>query len=102
MPAPPFDWGEDNVDHIWDAHEVAPDEAEQALADPKRVPGEAYHTESEKRYAFIGMTEDDRLLFVVFTYRNTEHGRMIRVISARDATPDERRQHRRKGKGKAR
>jgi uncharacterized DUF497 family protein len=90
MAGPRFDWDEDNINHIVNGHEVEPEEAEQALADMHRVPGDAYRgTYGEKRQAVIGRTIEDRILFVVYTVRR---GR-IRVVTARDADPGERRRY---------
>ena len=84
-----FDWYDANIDHIA-GHNVRPEEAEEALTDPRRVGMPAYNTSSETRWAMIGATPDERLLFVVFTRR----GRLIRVIMARDVDARERRRYR--------
>jgi uncharacterized DUF497 family protein len=88
-----FDWDEDNVDHIAE-HGVDPEEAGEVLSSPARIHVPAYSTESEERRAVIGPTEDGRLLFVVIARRE---GR-IRVVSARDATPGEKKRYRRRSK----
>lgn len=85
-----FEWDGANVDHIT-AHGVSPDEAEEAILDPRHVPMAAYAVPGERRQAVVGMTEDLRLIFVVFTRR----GPAIRVITARDASPKQRRRYRR-------
>ena len=68
-----------------------PDEAEEALLDPKRMGTAAYNVGKEKCWAYFGATELGRVLFVVFTRRR---GRS-RVVTARDAEPAERRRYRR-------
>lgn len=88
-----FDWDDANLEHIAE-HDVEPEEAEEAVLDPKRVSRTAYAREGERRYAVLGVTEDGRRLFVVFTRR----GLAIRVISARDATDAEKRIYRTRGK----
>ncbi len=45
------------------------------------------HQETEERYIAIGMTLNEKLLFVVFTMRDSK----IRIISARRANRKERR-----------
>jgi uncharacterized DUF497 family protein len=85
-----FDWDDDNIDHIR-RHGVDPEEAEEAVTDPRRIGTPAYSTSRESRFAVFGTTEAGRLLFVVFTRRRL----LIRVITARDAAPNEKRQHRR-------
>jgi len=88
-----FDWDDANCDHIAE-HGVEPEEAEEALLDPGRVPAPAYDDAGEERRAILGKTGDGRLLFVIFTHRR----RYIRVITARDATTPERRRYRGRGK----
>jgi uncharacterized protein len=76
-----FDWDASNVSHIA-RHGVRPEEAEEALLDPGRVGAAAYDVLGEERSAYIGVTEGERLLFVVVTHRR----RRIRVVTARDAS----------------
>ena len=45
---------------------------------------------TEPREAAVGYTESDQLLFVVHVIRHEE---IIRIVSAREATRDERRQY---------
>jgi uncharacterized DUF497 family protein len=85
-----FAWDEANVEHIA-RHGVEPAEAEEAFADPRRTNADAYSTPQERRGTILGRTVDGRLLFVVFTRR----GRAVRVVTARDARPSERRRYRR-------
>jgi uncharacterized protein len=86
-----FDWDDANIDHIAE-HGVEPEEAEEALGDPRRVPREAYNVAGERRRAVLGTTLNERVLFVVYTLR----GRLTRVVTARDADESERRQYRRR------
>ena len=51
----------------------------------------AYDAAGEARRAVIGATDAGRILFVVFTRRRST----VRVITARDATPAEKRRYRR-------
>jgi uncharacterized DUF497 family protein len=85
-----FDWDDANVDHLA-RHDVTPEEAEGALSDPSRIGAPAYAVEGERRRALIGATEDGRVLFVVFARR----GQGVRVVTARNATPSEKRRYRR-------
>ncbi len=88
-----LDWDEANIGHIA-AHAIEPEEVEEALRDPNRVPAPTYRVATERRRAVLGSTEDGRLLFVVSTRRGTT----IRVVTARDATDGERRRYRERGK----
>jgi uncharacterized protein len=84
-----FEWDADNVEHIAE-HGVSPDEVEEALADTRRFPVAAYNTPTERRRAFVGATDDGRLLFIVYTLRTAA----IRVVTARDASDVQRRTYR--------
>jgi uncharacterized DUF497 family protein len=86
-----FDWDDGNVDHIA-RHNVAPEEAEDALLDRHRLTVPARSAAHERRWAVLGETEGARILYVIFTRRQN----LIRVVTARSATATERRQYRRK------
>jgi len=88
-----FDWDEANVAHIA-RHGVRPWEAEEALTDPLRLVLKVCSQRGEERWAALGATEGGRVLFLVFTRRRGRVG----VITARDATPGEKRRYRRRGK----
>jgi uncharacterized DUF497 family protein len=84
-----FDWDEDNVSHIAE-HGVTPEQAEEAILDPFRQGLPAYQKDSEFRFAGLGATEVDDVLFFVFVIRAGK----VRVISCRPAEPDEERSFR--------
>jgi len=88
-----FDWDEANLDHVG-AHGISAEEAEDVLLDPRRIPAPAYNVSGEQRRAVLGATIEGRLLFVVFTHRDT----LVRVVTARDVTTGERRRYERRGK----
>ena len=67
--------------HIADAVGALEDESALSIRDP--------YTEEEERWITLGMDSFGRLLVVVFTWRQQK----IRVISARQATPGDRRQY---------
>ena len=77
-----FEWDDANVQHIAE-HHVTPDEAEEVFADRRQFSVPAYHTPTERRAAIVGATEEDRVLYIVYTRRADR----IRVITARDADP---------------
>jgi uncharacterized DUF497 family protein len=85
-----FDWDNANTDHIG-LHGVTIEESEEALLDRHRIFDQTQFTD-ERRWAVIGRTETGRVLVVVFTRR----GSVIRVVTARDALPRERRRYRRR------
>ena len=84
-----FDWDDANIDHIA-RHHVTPDEAEEALTDPRRIGLDTYSPTDEIRYGVLGRTTEGRILVVIFTPRNG----MVRVITARDANTTEKRRQR--------
>ena len=91
-----FQWDTGSADKNWEAHRVAQAECEQAFFNrPALVAPELARSELEPRYALLGQTYDGRRLAVVFTIRGT----LVRVISARDMSRQERRIYERKQEG---
>jgi uncharacterized DUF497 family protein len=88
-----FEWDDGNIDHIAE-HGLEPEDVEDALLDPRRLGTPAYNRGGEIRRAVLGATSAGRILFVVVTTRDA----MLRVVTARDATRDEQRRYRRRGK----
>ncbi|MFL6194123.1 MAG: BrnT family toxin [Thermoanaerobaculia bacterium] len=85
-----FEWDAGNADKNWIRHRVSQAESEQAFFNQPLVTAEdAFHSQDEPRYYALGQTDVGRLLFVVYTLR----GEKIRVISARDMTPRERKEY---------
>lgn len=85
-----FEWDEDNLEHIA-RHKVEPEEAEEAILDVNRHPFPAHHgPKGEKRKGIIGKTEVGRILVIIL--EKTARG--FRVITAREATPKEKRSYR--------
>jgi uncharacterized DUF497 family protein len=71
-------------------HGVAFGEAAAVFLDPFAVTyDDPDHSADEDRFLIIGMSARGRVLVVSYTYRDER----IRIISARPATPRERRQH---------
>ena len=66
------------------------EEAVTAFGDPLgQIIDDPRHSADEERFVLLGRSDRRRLLVVMFT----EHGEAIRLISARRATPRERRRH---------
>jgi uncharacterized protein len=71
-------------------HGVACDEATTVFEDRSAITiADDPHSEDEERYIVIGLSDAQRVLVVCHTYR----GDVVRFISARPATPRERRQY---------
>ena len=84
-----FEWDEDKAAANWKKHGVDFRDAVRVFSDPFRKEFyDAAHSGDENRYNTIGMVRD--ILFVVYV----ERGERVRVISARKATPKERRWYR--------
>ena len=86
-----FDWDEWNIAKIWEKHQVSQAECEQVFFNEPLVAGEDIeHSDQEQRLFVLGVTDQDRELFLVFTLREDR----IRVITARDMSRKERRVYR--------
>lgn len=85
-----FQWDEGNAAKNWEKHDVTQAECEQTLLNrPLIVKHDREHSWREPRYFALGRTDANRPLFVVFEVR----GDLVRVISARDMTPNERKRY---------
>lgn len=68
-------------------HGVSFEEAVTALYDPMALVKEDNHSTNENRWILVGMSNQARLLTVVYTLRNNK--KTIRLISARKSTAKE-------------
>lgn len=85
-----FQWDEGNATKNWRRHRVSRNECEQVFFnEPLNIAPNLESSQDELRYYALGQTDAGRRLFLVCTVR----GEFIRVISARDMTPRERRQY---------
>lgn len=85
-----FEWDDGNSGKNLDKHGVSDEECEETFFNDPLVVGEdTVHSQDEPRGYALGQTGAGRLLFVVFTVRR----QLVRVISARDMTPEERRRY---------
>ena len=76
-----FDWDDGNARKN-DKHGVSVAEAEQVFFNvPLLVVDDTRHSEKELRLHALGKTDNERLIHITFTLRDS--GRRIRVISAR-------------------
>ncbi len=84
-----FEWDEQNKDKNWKKHKVKYTEIEDVFFNNPVIididKSKIFYNE-ERKIAY-GLTNDNRLLFVVFTIRNNK----IRIISARDMSKKDRR-----------
>ncbi|MGH7621300.1 MAG: BrnT family toxin [Gemmatimonadaceae bacterium] len=85
-----FEWDASKARRNRSVHGVTFEEAVSAFADPLgQIVDDPRHSRDEPRFALLGQSERARLLVVMFTERDAR----IRVISARRATPTERRHY---------
>jgi uncharacterized protein len=79
-------------------HGVSFPDAEPVLFDPHAITREDEQAEGEQRFVTVGLDALGRVLVVVYTY----WGETIRIISARQATRNERREYERRIRFQAR
>ena len=88
--APTFEWDRRKDEENRRKHGVSFLEAVVAFADPLSITiGDPDHSEGESRYVLLGQTDQGRLLVVTHTDRDES----TRIISAREASRQERRQY---------
>ena len=86
-----FEWNKGNKDKNWVKHKISNAECEQIFFNrPLIVHFDEEHSKTEDRFFALGHTDLGRMLFIVFTIRDTK----IRVISARDMSRKERKIYR--------
>ena len=82
-----FEWDDKKATSNLARHSVSFTEAETVFYDPRSLTiPDPDHSDDEKRFIDIGVSDRGRILIVVYTERRTN----IRLISARKATRAER------------
>ncbi len=82
-----FEWDITKAERNLAKHNVRFEEAVTVFGDPLSVTfDDPEHSQDEDRYVIIGLSKASRLLVIA----HIERGEMIRLISAREATRDER------------
>lgn len=85
-----FEWDTEKAAKNYKTHGITFDEACTAFKDILSLTiYDPWHSEEENRFVLIGNSYKNRLLVVV----HTERGDRIRIISARKATRNERKQY---------
>lgn len=74
-----FEWDRGNSDKNFIKHGVRNEETEEVFLNQPLVFEDEKHSKTEKRYDCLGVTNDNKKLFISFTIRSDQ----IRVISAR-------------------
>ncbi len=92
MDEPRFEWDERKNRANRRKHGVAFDEAASTFADDQALlMADDEHSSNEDRFMLLGISERLRFLVVCHTYRANDN--VIRIISARKASNDERQQY---------
>ncbi|MFH0880441.1 MAG: BrnT family toxin [Lentisphaerota bacterium] len=87
-----FAWDEAKAEENNGKHGVSFEEASTVFADENaRLKHDPDHSQTEDRFLLLGFSAKLRMLIVCHAYR--ENDEVIRIISARKATPSERRQY---------
>ena len=87
-----FAWNEDKAKANVRKHGISFDEASSVFADDNaRMKHDPEHSQEEDRFILLGFSAKLRLLVVCHVYREGEQE--IRIISARKATRNERKQY---------
>lgn len=85
-----FEWDSDKAKLNFAKHGVSFEEAESVFYDNlARIKPDPDHSINEERLIIMGCTKQNRLLIISFTDRNDN----IRIINARTATKQERKQY---------
>lgn len=85
-----FEWDEAKAQQNQKKHQVSFEEAATVFGDPLSLTiDDPVHSAEEERFVTIGESAQHRLLVVV----HTDRGERIRLISAREATSQERRDY---------
>jgi len=83
-----FEWDPNKARSNRRKHGISFDEASTVFNDPFFITFlDIEHSQDEERYITLGISADQRLLMIA----HTERGEVIRIISARKATKNERR-----------
>ncbi|MDH4467646.1 MAG: BrnT family toxin [Bacteriovoracaceae bacterium] len=87
-----FEWDEGKNIRNFKKHAVWFEEAKSVWADPNSVEFlDSEHSDKEERFIRIGHSSNMLFLLVIFCEFNA--GNIVRIISARKATPKERKQY---------
>ncbi len=85
-----FEWDSGNSDKNQRKHGISNKEAENAFIHyPLLIFEDTEHSAGERRFQAFGRTEEQKLLFMVFTVRKSN----VRIISARRMDKKERRMY---------
>ncbi|HEY1679622.1 MAG TPA: BrnT family toxin [Candidatus Sulfotelmatobacter sp.] len=88
-----FEWDEEKNRRNLAKHGIRFETAALAFEDPHALTQRDPFSESEQRWITLGTIETVTVLFIVHTSFEHEEEEVVRIISARTATPRERKQY---------
>lgn len=89
-----FEWDDRKNESNKRKHGIRFETAARVFLDPWFVMEEDHDADGEKRWRTIGEVDGEALLLVIHLHGDDEDGvELVRIISARDATPQERRRY---------
>ena len=92
-----FNWNENKAESNEQKHGITFEEAATAFGDvDARIYDDEEHSGFEERFVLLGYSKISRLLIVCHCYRGSD-GEIIRIISARKATKQERQKYEDRG-----
>lgn len=74
-----FEWDKGNVDKNFNKHGIENREAEEVFLNNPLISEDKKHSNVEKRYQCLGITDKNKKLFISFTIRKNK----VRIISIR-------------------
>lgn len=82
-----FEWDKGNINKNLVKHKITNEETEEIFFDKNKTQLKdiLHSTKNEPRFLIIGKTKKEKILFVVYTIRNSK----IRIISARNLNKKE-------------
>ena len=86
-----FDWDPEKARENYRKHEVSFETAVLVFDDPGFVMFPDRDVDGEERWPTIGLVRGVLLLLVAHTFQEVDEDEMVRIISAREVTADERR-----------
>lgn len=88
-----FEWDPEKARSNLAKHGIAFEEAKRVWDDPELVVYVDRVIDNEQRWRAVGIIDLETVLFVVFVYRGPLDEERVRIISARRATPRERKDY---------
>ena len=88
-----FEWDENKASYNYRKHGIKFEDAVKVFNDPFRLSRQDRYEHGEYRWQVIGMNQNEQLLLVAHTYYDRNGQEIIRIISARKADKQERKQY---------